>query len=91
MKTLKIGIAAYDRMKARTLAIARGEHKPGKGEPKVWFTSVESFAKVLSQRNRELLPLIARERPTSLTELAKLSGRRKGSAAPWCRGSRTIR
>ena len=38
MKTLKIGIAGYDRMKARTMAIARGEHKPVKGEPTVWFT-----------------------------------------------------
>ena len=28
MKRLRIGIAAYDRMKARTMAIARGEHKP---------------------------------------------------------------
>ena len=56
-------------MKARTMAIARGEHKPARGEPKVWFTSVESFANVLSQRNRELLTLIARERPASLTEL----------------------
>ena len=34
MKTLKIGIAGYDQMKARTIAIARGEHKPVKGEPK---------------------------------------------------------
>ena len=33
MKTLQIGIADYDRMKARTIAIARGEHKPAKGEP----------------------------------------------------------
>ena len=74
MKTLKIGIAGYDQMKARTMAIARGEHKPPKGEPKVWFTSVESFAKVLSQRNRELLALIAREKPDSLTELATLVG-----------------
>ena len=79
MKTLKIGIAGYDRMKARTMAIARGEHKPGKGEPKVWFTSIESFAKVLSRRNRELLTLIAREQPTSLTELAELSGRKKSN------------
>ena len=79
MKTLKIGIASYERMKARTLAVARGEHKPGKGEPKVWFTSVESFAKVLSHRNRELLTLIAREQPTSLTELAELSGRKKSN------------
>ena len=79
MKTLKIGIAGYDRMKARTIAIARGEHKPAKGEPKVWFASVESFAKVLSQRNRELLTLIAREEPGSLRELAELSGRNKSN------------
>ena len=79
MKTLKIGIAGYDQMKARTMAIARGEHKPAKGEPKVWFTSVESFAKVLSQRNRELLALIAREKPDSLTALATLAGRNKSN------------
>ena len=48
MKTLTIGIASYDRMKARTTAIARGEHKPAEDDPSVWFTSVESFAKVLS-------------------------------------------
>lgn len=76
MKTLKIGIASYDQMKARTMAIARGDLKPGKGEPKVWFTSVESFAKVLSQRNCELLTLISHEQPTSLTKLAALSGRK---------------
>ena len=61
MKTLKIGIAGYDRMKERTVAIARGERKTARDDPKVWFTSVESFAKVLSHRNRELLTLIARK------------------------------
>ena len=79
MKTLKIGIASYDRMKARTIAIARGEHKPTRDEPMVWFTSVESFAKVLSHRNRELLATIAREKPDSLTELAELAGRNKSN------------
>jgi len=79
MKTLKIGIAGYDQMKARTMAIARGERKPTKGEPMVWFTSIESFAKVLSGRNRELLALIAREKPASLTELAELAGRNKSN------------
>ena len=79
MKTLKIGIAGYDRMKARTLAIARGEHKPSRGEPTVWFTFIESFAKVLSQRNRELLATIAWEKPDSLTELAELAGRNKSN------------
>ena len=79
MKTLKIGIAGYNRMKARTMAIARGEHKPARGEPTVWFTSIESFAKVLSGRNRELLETIAREKPDSLTELAELAGRSKSN------------
>ena len=79
MKTLEIGIASYDQMKARTLAIARGEHTPAKGEPKVWFTSIESFAKLLSEHNRHLLELIARERPRSLTELADLAGRSKSN------------
>ncbi len=77
MKTLKIGIAGYDRMKARTMAIARGEHKPAPGEPTVWITSIESFAKVLSQGNRELLAMIGREKPGSVTELAEISGRTK--------------
>lgn len=79
MKTLKIGIAGYDQMKARTMAIVRGEGKPTKGEPMVWFTSIESFARVLSARNRELLAVIAQERPESLTELAELAGRNKSN------------
>ena len=79
MKTLKIGIAGYDRMKARTTAIACGERTPARGEPKVWFTSIESFAKLLSEHNRRLLELIARERPGSLTELAELAGRSKSN------------
>ena len=75
MKTLKIGIAGYDRMKARTLEIARGGHVRAGDEPKVWFTSIDSFAKLLSEHNRRLLELIARERPRSLTELAAMAGR----------------
>ena len=48
MTTLKVGIASYDEMKARTMAVARGERRVKADEPKVWFTSTESFAKVLS-------------------------------------------
>ena len=79
MKTLKIGIASYDRMKARTMTIARGEYRPATGEPSVWFTSIESFAKIVSQPNRELLSVIAREKPGSLTELAEFAGRNKSN------------
>ena len=76
MKILKIGIASYKDMKAHTMAIACGELKPKAGEPKVWFTSTESFAKVLSNKNRALLALIATSHPTSLQELARRSGRK---------------
>lgn len=76
MKSLKIGIASYKDMKVRTMAIARGELRPKVGEPKVWFTSTESFAKVLSNKNRALLAIIATSHPTSLQELAKRTGRK---------------
>jgi len=65
MKTLKVGIASYEAMKARTLAIAKGELRPKTGDPKVWFTSPESFAKLLSNRNRALLAQIADTHPSS--------------------------
>ena len=35
MKTLRVGIANYEEMKARTIAIARGLHKSAPDEPKV--------------------------------------------------------
>lgn len=79
MRTLRVGLAGYDDMKARTMAIAKGERKLRKGEPTVWFVSLESFAKVLSARNQDLLNLIAREKPASLTELESLSGRAKSN------------
>ena len=75
MKTLKIGIASREQMKARTLAIARGELKPGPDDPKVWFSSIESLAQVLSRPNMLLLELIQKVKPCSLGELAKISNR----------------
>jgi predicted transcriptional regulator len=75
MTTLKVGIATYDEMKQRTLAIARGDRKPGRDEPKVWFTSMQSAARILSAENRSLLGLIHAKRPSSIAELAALSGR----------------
>ena len=79
MRTLRVGIASYEQMKARTLAIARGECQPAAGEPKVWFTSAESFARILSERNRALLGIIAVSAPESLARLAELTGRKKSN------------
>jgi predicted transcriptional regulator len=85
MTTLRVGIASYDEMKARTMAVARGERRVAPNEPKVWFTSTESFAKVLSAGNRELLRVIAEKAPGSVDELARLTGKAKSNL------SRTLR
>jgi predicted transcriptional regulator len=79
MTTLRVGIASYEEMKARTMRVARGEQRVAAEEPKVWFTSTESFAKVLSAGNRELLRVIAERGPGSLEELARLTGRAKSN------------
>lgn len=85
MTTLKVGIASYEEMKARTLAVARGERRIEADEPKVWFTSTESFAKILSASNRALLRLIVERQPQSLEDLAEMAGRAKSNL------SRTLR
>ena len=75
MKTVKVGIMPLKEFQAYTKAIVTGKHKRRRGEPKIWFNSIETFAKVLSDQNRELLALIAKENPKSISELARLSGR----------------
>jgi len=79
MTTLRVGIASLDQFKERTMAIVRGEYKVGPDEPKVWFSSIESFAKILSESNRELLRVIAETKPQSLNELSKRTGRAKSN------------
>jgi predicted transcriptional regulator len=87
MKALKIGIASYEDMKARTMAIARGKLKAKPSDPKVWFTSTESFAKVLSDKNRALLATIASTHPVSLQELAGRTGRKASNLSRTCRAT----
>ena len=45
---LKVGIASYEEMKARTMAVARGELRVAADEPKVWCTSTESTKRAKS-------------------------------------------
>jgi predicted transcriptional regulator len=67
----------------REIVLGRRRREPD--DPDVWFTSVESFAKVLSERNRDLLALICERQPESIEELALASGRAKSNL------SRTLR
>ena len=74
-KVMKVGVMPYRDMKARTIAIARGRHKPVPGEPKVWFTSLKSLASVLSEDNQALLQAIREHHPESIAELQEITGR----------------
>lgn len=75
-KVVKIGIMPLDAFKKRTIAIAKGEYKPKKNEPKIWFNSIKSLANVLSEENQELLKLIVETHPTSIKELENVTGRK---------------
>lgn len=75
-KIVKVGIMSLKDYKKRTIAIAKGEYKPQKGEPKIWFQSIKSFANVLSEQNQELLRLIVDLEPKSISELESPTGRK---------------
>jgi len=75
MKQVKVGIMPIKEFQAYTKAIVTGKYKPKRGEPKIWFSSMAALAQILSDQNRELLSLIAKQKPESITELSKLSGR----------------
>jgi predicted transcriptional regulator len=79
MKTVTVGIMTREAYKQRTLAIARGEYKPKKNEPKIWFESLKSMAQILSNENRQLLKIILDKKPASLTELENITGRKKSN------------
>jgi len=84
-KVLHIGIMSRKEYMVRTIAIAKGEYVPKPNEPKIWFESTKSMAEVLSNDNRELLALIAKEKPESLKDLEIISGRKSSNL------SRTLR
>jgi predicted transcriptional regulator len=68
---LKVGIASREAIKAKTVAIARGRHRPASDEPKVWFTSMESLAQMLSTRNTFLSEMIAKTQQASVAKLTE--------------------
>ncbi|HFB66960.1 MAG TPA: MarR family transcriptional regulator [Aeromonadales bacterium] len=79
MKVMNVGIMSLKDYKNRTLAIAKGTYKPKPSEPKIWFESVKSLSQVLSNENQELLKIIIQYKPQSITELEKISHRKKSN------------
>lgn len=78
-ETIKVGIMSTTEYRQRSLAIIKGEYKPKKDEPKVWFESIKSMAQILSNENQILLKVILKEQPKSLGELEALTGRAKSN------------
>lgn len=78
-KIVKIGIMPLKQFQKYTVAIACGKYKPRKNEPKIWFESIETCMQVLCTRNIDLLKMIEKEKPASIEELSKISGRNKGN------------
>lgn len=76
---MKVGIISKEDYIKKTMAIAKGQYKPVKGEPKVWFESLKSMSQVLSSDNQNLLKVIVEHNPRSLAELEKLSHRKKSN------------
>ena len=78
-RVLKIGIISKEDYMKRTIAIAKGEYKPRKNEPKIWFESTKSMSQILSTENQKLLRTILENKPDSITELERITNRKKSN------------
>ena len=87
VKAIRVGIMPLERVRDYTLAIAKGTYKRKPTEPRIWFTSIKSFAAVLSDENRELLRIIHDKQPESIADLVQMTGR---SASNLSRTLRTM-
>lgn len=85
VKVMKIGIISRVNYARRTIAVAKGQYRPRNDEPKIWFETLKSMSQILSSENQDLLKLIIDHKPRSLTELEKISHRKKSNL------SRTLR
>lgn len=78
-KMMRVGIISREEYWKRTIAIARGEYVPKRGEPKIWFESLQAMAQVLSSENRQLLRIIIDRKPKSIKELESITGRKSSN------------
>lgn len=78
-KTMTVGIISKEDYRKRTIAIAKGEYKPKKSEPKIWFESITSMAQILNSENQELLRTIINNKPSSISDLEKITSRNKSN------------
>jgi predicted transcriptional regulator len=74
MKAL-IGVMPENEFRQRVMAIVSNEYFPEENEPKIWFSSLNAVAQILSPENLALLDMMDREKPESISQLARLAGR----------------
>lgn len=74
MKAL-IGVMPENEFRQRVMAIVSNEYLPEENEPKIWFSSLNAVAQILSPENLALLDMMDREKPESISQLAQLAGR----------------
>ena len=72
-----VGIAAPRQMRELLRKSARGEHSL-RDAPRLWM-SVDAMMRLLTPENRQLLSLIGREHPRSVSALADSTGRDQGN------------
>ena len=68
-------IMSHDALKEEMKAVARGERKAPADAAHPSFNSIEALTRLLTSENRRLLATIRDEKPRSIAELAKLTGR----------------
>jgi predicted transcriptional regulator len=78
---IEVGIATSASVKERLLAAARGEKPFGPEEPKLWFASLAALFRVLTPENRQMMAVISREHPRSVSSLAERLGRDQGNVS----------
>ena len=75
LKVITIGILPQEKLRARAVAVARGRYKPKPRDPKIWFPSMKSLSETLSDKNMELIKIIAEHKPISIAALSQKTGR----------------
>ena len=73
-KVLRIGVSSKEAIRKRTIDIASGVLKPSEHDPKVWITTTQALAQLLSPENIGLLKIIQETHPASVSELARTTG-----------------
>ena len=79
VKKVKVDIMSCKEYRQRTIDIAAGRYKPASNEPKIWFHSFKAMGEVLNEKNIELLNIIIKQKPETMTELARWSNRELGN------------